>query len=203
MQIGNQLCEKNNVMNVFKVKYWKKNKPNGTRKFNIFGSDVNYEKVLFDGTLSHLCERTYFHNYEWFMLNEHVFVKRLKANSFICEYEVSLFDMHNTSKLLEVYNVEIECIENDQSCDLFNEENQLKEPLMRKIEKEKHLTDWFLKEPRAIRSFLLMLTRFENLKALKKSGYISKATYYRNLNICEEKGLIKNGKITRRIQVKK
>lgn len=190
-------------MNVFKVKYWKIDKLNGTRKFNVRGSDINYERVLFDFTLSHLCERTYFHNYEWFMLNEHVFVKRLKANSVICEYQVSFFDIHNKSKLLETYKVEIECLENDHSKDLFLQQFEIKEPMHREIEKEKLPTAWFLEEPRAVRWFLLMLQEYKTLKALKNSGIFSKATYYRNLKKCEEKGLISNGKITRRLEVKK
>lgn len=140
-------------MNHFKVAYWKKNKPTGTRKYIVSGMKLSYEDVLFDFTLCHLCERNYFLDYEWFMLNEHVFVKRLRANSLICEYEVSLFDLQNRSILLEVYNVEIECLENDNSCNLFNEHYDLEEPRIKNTAKKKQPTEWLMEESPAIRNF--------------------------------------------------
>lgn len=190
-------------MSVFNVKYWKKNKPNGTRNFQVFGINLTYEKVLFEFTISHLCERNYSHNYEWFMLNEHVFAKRLIANGARCEYEILLYEMNNFRKLLAEYNIEIECLENDNSADIFKEALELKEPRIKKLAKEKSPTEWFLKESIAIRNFLIMLQDKGSLKELKKSNYLSKATYYRNLKTCEEKGYVKNGRLVKRLLVAK
>lgn len=190
-------------MSVFKVNYWRKGKEQGKRGFIGFFNSTTFEEVLFETTLSTLCESTYYTHYEWFFLNEVVFIKRAKANGARCEYNVLLFDLYDRSKLQSEYEVEIECLENDGSIDLLLQEKELKEPKRITSKKSRQLTEWFRKESTTIKCFLMLLQDTGSLKALRKSGMISKATYYRNLNVCVEKGYIKNDKLAKRLFVTK
>lgn len=190
-------------MSVFTVNYWRKGKEQGKRGFIGFFNSTTYERVLFDSVLRDLCESTYSMHYEWFFLNNDIFIKRTKANGVRCEYTVRLFKLGDRSKLLSEYEVEIECLENDGSIDLLLQEEEMKEPKRIKPQKRKSTTEWFRKETWAIKWFLIYLNDVGSLKALKKSGKISKATYYRNLKVCLEKGYIKNDKLVKRIFVSK
>lgn len=190
-------------MSVFKVNYWRKGKEKGKRGFTGFFNSTTFEQVLFESTITDLCESNYFTHYEWFYLNEVVFVKRIKANGVRCEYKVLLYNMYDRSKLLSEYEVEIECLENDKSVDILLEEITLEEPKRIKPEKKKQLTEWFRKESTTIKCFLMLLQDTGSLKELRKSGMLSKATYYRNLSVCIEKGYIKNDKLAKRLFVSK
>lgn len=191
-------------MNVFNVSYWKKGKETGTRKYrlNSLCSDT-YESVLFEFTLNHLCESSYYWNYEWYMLNEDVFVKRIRANSLICEYEVILLHWRDRSKILANYIIEMECLESDGSVDILEQEKELKPLKLAKPLKEKLPTAWLKNESGAIRRFLYLLEHEGSLKALRNSVYMTKPTFYRNLKICQDKGYIVNGKLVKRLSVTK
>lgn len=191
-------------MNVFNVRYWKKGKENGVRKYRLhsFCSDT-YESVLFEFTLDHLCESSYYWDYEWYMLNENIFVKRIRANSLICEYEVTLLDWSDRSKILANYIVEMECLEPENSDDILKQEKELKPIKLVKPLKEKLPTVWLKNESGAIRRFLYLLKHEGSLKALKGSKYMTKPTFYRNLKVCQEKGYIVDGKLVKRLSVAK
>lgn len=188
-------------MSEFVVKYWRKGKPTGARPFIALNS--TFEKVLFEMTLGDICESSYHTHYEWFYLNEIIFIKRTIANGPLCEYEVTLFDWYDKSKLQAEFIVEIECIINDNSVDVFeqNEELQVAPTIVRKPIKEKEHTKWFLAEERATRSFLLSVYSFGGLKEVKR--LMSKATYHRNLKVCREKGYIVGDKVVKRIFISK
>ncbi|WP_430405255.1 hypothetical protein [Fluviicola sp.] len=191
-------------MSVFTVNYWRKGKEQGKRGFIGFFNSTTYERVLFDSVLGDLCESTYSMHYESFFLNNDIFIKRTKANGLRCEYTVRLFELGNRSTLLSEYEVEIECLENDNSIDLFLQEEELKEPKRVISKKTKQHTEWFRNETRGIKWFLIYLHNAGgSLRELKNSGIISKATYHRNLNACKEKGYIKNDKLVKRIFVTK
>ncbi len=68
-------------------------------------------------------------------------------------------------------------------------------------EKEKKLTKWVQEESTAIRRFLIDLSHAGSLKKLKAKT--SKATYYRNLKLCREKGYIVGDKLVRKVYTKK
>ena len=67
------------------------------------------------------------------------------------------------------------------------------------MEKDKIHSQWYLSESSAIRFFLLLLRESKNLEVLKTK--MSKATYYRNLKKCVERGYIVDGKLKRKIFV--
>ncbi|WP_343633973.1 hypothetical protein [Fluviicola sp.] len=191
-------------MNVFNVRYWKKGKENGVRKYRLHSlcSDT-YESVLFEFTLDHLCESSYYWDYEWYMLNEHVFVKRIRANSLICEYEVTLLHWKDRSKIVATYIVEMECLESENSDNILKQEKELKPLKLAKPLKEKLPTVWLKNESGAIRRFLYLLKHEGSLKALKGATYMTKPTFYRNLKVCQEKGYIVDGKLVKRLLVTK
>lgn len=188
-------------MNKFNVKYCRKNQIMGTQSFPVFAASTTSEEVLFEFVLSDLCESNYHTHYWWQMLNEHIFVKRIKAAGPLCEYQVLLFDIQERSKLVVEYEVEIDCIINDGTVDIFHQEEDLQTPTTKKPKKEKLPTEWFLKESSAIKGFLILLNHYGNLKELKMNT--NKATYYRNLKICLDKGYVKNGKLVKRLFVSK
>jgi hypothetical protein len=194
-------------MNAFRVKYFKTGKPKGARGFLCFDSRT-YEDVLFTQTINNLCMPNYQTEYWYVMLNEHIFIKRLRANSSICIYEVQLFDMSQRTKFLVEYQVEIECVENDGCGDILEQEQEIIPIEQRKPAnptKSERLTEWYSKEPRAVRIFLFWLNKAGSLEELKKTmpETMSKATYYRNLKLCREKGFIKGNKMVKRIFINK
>lgn len=189
----------------FNVSYYEESKPNGKRSF--LGMAPNYEIVLFNQVLDtiHL-QATKGYNYDWPFLNHSVFIQRTNMNSMICEYNVQIHHVHNWDKLLGNYKVEIECITpptNEGEQEMLFEHYQ---EIGRKYEspepkKSKQLATWLQNENRAIKWFLLDLHNTGSLKRLKVE--MSKATYYRNLKLCEEKGYIKKGKLVKRIWISK
>jgi hypothetical protein len=189
----------------FNVSYYEESKPNGKRSF--LGKAPNYEIVLFNQVLDtiHL-QATKGYNYDWPFLNHSVFIQKTNMNSLICEYDVQIHHVHNRDKLLGNYKVEIECIApptDEVEQEILFEQYQ---EIGRKYEsskpvKSKRLTTWLLQEDRAIKSFILDLYNAGSLKKLKVNA--SKATYYRNLKVCEEKGYVKNGKLVKRVYVTK
>jgi hypothetical protein len=190
-------------MSVFRVKYWKKGKPTGSRSYTYYAQSTTFEEVLFGLMLNHICERNYYINYEWFMINEWVFVKRVQANGITCEYVVTLLVWQDRSRIAAEYIVEIEYLENDGTVNILDQKEDL-EPMVTETPKKTKLpTDWYKNETRGVRFFLLWLNQEGSLKALKKSNWMSKATYYRNLKICTEKGYIKDGKLVKRLFVSK
>jgi hypothetical protein len=137
------------------------------------------------------------------MLNKYVFIHRKKAVGLNCEYIVSFPENCTFSNKKIEYEIEIECIKNDSKIDLFFEKFEYKTFSKYAIQKQKTTTDWFNNESIALKSFLIQLQNHGSLKALKKSGLISKATNYRNLKTCQEKGIIVDGKLAKRILVMK
>lgn len=195
-------------INLFEVKFWEEGKPQGTRSFQARNYD-SYEKILFNCVLSGLCMRKYHTEYEWFMLNEHVFIKRINANSHICEYRIQLYDMFNREKFICDFNVEIHTITycypdgEDYLKMLLSEEKEYQKKESQLTEKDnrtngnKKLTKWVLEESSAIRWFLIQLINAGSLKNLQKE--MNKATYYRNLKECREKGYIEGDKLKRKV----
>lgn len=190
-------------MSVFKVDYCQKGKPTGTRKF-LSMQTTSYEDALFSFTLDKLCLSIYKVEYWWPYLNDNLFIHRVSANAKLCVYDVMLFDMQNRMKLLADYEVTIECIMNDSLEDIFEEANELTPVQERKIPKplkSKQLTEWVKNESTPIKGFLILLDHAKSLKKLREG--MSKATYYRNLKICQEKGYIEGNKLVKRIFVRK
>jgi hypothetical protein len=190
-------------MNYFRVSYQKKNKPTGTRTFDVLSENATFEYILIDNILNVLCESALGQPYYWEMLNKYVFIHRKKAVGLDCQYIISILDNRTSSNKKIEFEIEIECIKNNSEIDLFFERFEYKTFSKQVIQKKKTTTDWFKKEPAAIKSFLINLEQHSSLKALKKSGLISKATYYRNLKTCQEKGIIVDGKLVKRILVMK
>lgn len=189
----------------FNVSYYEESKPNGKRSF--LGLAPNYEVVLFNQVLDtiHL-QSTKGYNYDWPFLNHSVFIQKTNMNSLICEYEVQIHHVHNWDNLLGNYIVVIECITPPTTEDELEILFEQYQDIGRKYEspkplKSKRLTTWLLQEDRAIKSFILDLYNAGSLKKLKANA--SKATYYRNLKVCEEKGYVKNGKLVKRVYVTK
>lgn len=192
-------------MNQFEVKFWEEDKPTGTRSFPCNNYD-SFEEVLFNCVISDLCMRKYDTEYWWPMLGDHVFVQRLHANAHICEYEITLNALSDRTKFLAKFRVEIQTIwyateHPDYPEILLCEEQDVDKRVDHSKKKEKHFTKWILEESRAVRMFLLDLHLAGSLRELKKNT--NKATYYRNLKICREKGFIVGDKLVRKVFVTK
>jgi len=115
-------------MSEYQVKYGKISSPTSFRKLPI-GSSLSYEDILMEFVIDKICDNVYGCDYDYFMNGEHVFFHRKNANDFICEYEMVLTDMNKRDKVLFVYQIVIECIENDGEVDLlesFQEEFKFK-----------------------------------------------------------------------------
>lgn len=190
-------------MSVFRVKYYRTGKARGARGFiSLHGR--SYEDVLINQAFDDLCQSVYQHTDRYVFLDNFAFVKRIRANSKLCIYQVMLFDWRDKTKLLAEYQVEIECEINDGLTDIFEQDCEfapVPEKTMSKPLKEKSPTTWLMQEPRAVRWFLIELYYSKSLKALKETR--SKATYHRNLKICQEKGYIVRNKLVKRIFVNK
>ena len=184
-------------MNTFEVKYEKKGKPTSLRKFKMYGGN-NYEDILFDSVLNIICNSLYKMDYFYSFLGNTIFIKRLSANIFRCNYIVECREFRNSSKVIFNYNVEIECLSEVKPEKLLEECRIQFQDDKPKEKKDKNFTKWVLNERRAIRNFLY----FWSIEGdLKKSNCFSKATYYRNLKECIEKGYIKDGKLVRKVIV--
>lgn len=184
--------------NQFTAKYYQTNKPKVNRGNDTLYILPSFEKVLVS-VLDMLCERVYFHS-DW-ILREGLIIKPIFCNKLLCEYSVKIPDLKNENKILKDYIIQIECNFDNGIDDVLEPNHDLdfirEEKVIGKIEKEKNHTKWYLKESLAIRFFLLLLYQSKNLEELKTK--ISKATYYRNLKICLEKGYIVDGKLKRKI----
>jgi hypothetical protein len=191
----------------FNVTYFETSKPTGKRSYT--GIYNAYEDALFTsfGVLEtiHL-QATKGYHYDWMFLNHSVFVQRTNMNSMICEYDVQIYHPNKEGELKGKYKVEIECLnppnEIQGQDELFYHYREIgKKYKAPKPRKSKQLTSWLKNEDRAIQWFIIQLKIVGSLKALKKE--LSKATYFRNLKVCEEKGYIQNGKLVKRVFVTK
>ena len=189
----------------FNVSYYEESRPNGKRSFTGFAK--SYEDVLFTQVIDtiHL-QATDGYNYEWPFLNHSVFIQQTNVNTMICEYDVQIHHIHRWNEVLGNYKVEIECLTktNEQSeIEALVEQNSQigKRFKTSKPKKSTQLTSWLQSENRGVKVFIVHLYHTGSLKELKTK--MSKATYYRNLNICEKKGYIKKGKLVKRILVSK
>lgn len=134
-------------MSYFKISYWKKNKPTGTRKIEVFEENATFEDILFDNVLNSLCETALGQPYYWEMFNKYVFIHRKKAIGLDCEYIISILDNRTSSNKKIEFDIEIECIKNNSEIDLFFERFEYKTFSKQVIQKKKTTTDWFKKEP--------------------------------------------------------
>lgn len=192
----------------FECTFWEDGKPTGTRSFRVVNYD-SYEDILFGCVMNDICMRKYHMDYWWPMLNDHVFINRAHANSHICEYKIDLYDPWKKDKLIGTFYVEISTLSyaypkgEDPTKLLLVENNEYKQRkvIEKKPPKEEHLTNWVKNETTAIRWFLMGLVHAGSLRALK--GKMSKATYYRNLKLCREKGYIVGDKLVRKVFIKK
>jgi hypothetical protein len=184
-------------MNIFEASYQRKDKVNSRIvKSGEFFTDT-YESVLMGFLLKEICEIHITHYDEYMFVNNCVFVRRISANAANCIYEVVMekpFGNHEVFK----FDVFIECLSREEGSDIYKEKWKFKKYESLAEKKKKKKNEWWANEPYAIKNFLFQLSQFENLKELKKSGVLSKATYYRNLKKCQERGLIKDGKIVKR-----
>lgn len=192
----------------FECKFWEEGKPTGTRGFLVVNHD-SYEEILVECVMNDICLRKYHMDYWWPMLNDHIFVKRMHANSHICEYKIDLYDPRKKDNLIGTFFVEITTLsysfpKGDNPTKLLLEEsNEYKQKriAIQKAAKEEHLTKWVREETRAIRWFLLDLAKEGSLKGVKEK--MSKATFHRNLKVCRDKGYIVGDKLVRKVYVKK
>ena len=104
------------------------------------------------------------------------------------------------------YKVEIECLnpptDEDEQKELFAQYQEIgKKYKAPKSEKSRQLTTWLREEGSGIKWFIINLHEAGSLKKLKKE--MPKATFYRNLKVCEEKGYIQKGKLVKRVYVTK
>lgn len=189
----------------FKVTYYETSKPTGKRSFPAYYP--NYEDILFDAVIDAIhTQATNGYHYDWPFLNHSVFAQRTNMNTMICEYDVQIYHPLKEGELSGNYKVEIECLnppkEAQEQDELFYHYREIgikyKETEPRK---SKQLTSWLQNEDRRIKWFIIQLNSAGSLKALKKE--LSKATYYRNLKECEEKGYIQNGKLVKRVFITK
>lgn len=192
------------IMFQFKVSLYEKSKPNGKRSL-LCGSS-SYENCLFSFPMDDIHKRATGYHYDWMFLNQSVFVQRTNINLLICEYKIQVYDCFIYGKLKGEFVVEMECLnppQDKQSQELLFEHYKEigKKFKVSKTSKSKHLTTWVLNESGAIRVFVIQLQEAGSLKKLKKE--IPKATYYRNLKICEEKGYVKDKKLVKRVWVSK
>lgn len=190
----------NSITNQFNVKYFKVNQPTSTRYLGVNGP-FTFEDVMVEYILELLCEKTYkYYFYE--MIGQYVTMKRSNVFNEICQYSVILRDLENLEKVLFEYNVEIDCIKNNNNINLAEEKyiidsnNGSFTPKF----KDKKFTKWILNERLAVRTFLLVMIETEgDINKLKK--YMSKATYHRHMKYCKEKGYIVDGKLVRKVLV--
>jgi hypothetical protein len=191
----------------FKVTYYEISKPTGKRSY--LGNYDAYEDSLFAsfGVLEtiHL-QATKGYHYDWMFLNNSVFVQRINMNTLICEYDVQIYHPSKEGELIGNYRVEIECLnppkEIQKQDELFYHYREIGEKHEKpKPTKAKKLTSWLQNEDRGIKWFIIQLNDQGSLKKLKMQ--MSKATYYRNLKACKEKGYIQNGKLVKRVYVTK
>lgn len=186
-------------MNKFEASYQRKDRENSRIvKSGEFFTDT-YESVLMGFLLKEICEIHITHYDEYMFVNNCVFVRRISANAANCIYEVVMEKPYGNHEVFR-FDVFIECLSMEEGSDIYKEEWKFKgyEPNAEKKKKKKN--EWRASEPVAIKKFLYLLSQFENLNELKKSNLLSKATYYRNLKKCEERGLINDGKIVKRIK---
>lgn len=193
-------------MNKFNVSYYEVSKPKGKRSF--FANAQNYDTVLIKMVMDKIhLQATKGYNFDLISLNHSVFVQRVAMNGMISEYNVQIHNSIKRDEVLGNYKVEIEC----DSPPKNNEElENLCEPYCYEFEgeylplipkKTKGLTTWLENESNALRRFIIGLDMAGSLKEYKKQ--ISKATYYRHLKVCKEKGYIKNGKLVKRVWIAK
>jgi len=144
-------------------------------------------------------------NYDFAFLGDIIIIKRIKANVYVGSYSVECMDIEEKDKVVANYFVEIEhcsSLELNFLVEEFRiqyqeERNNLVHGSEPK-KKEKKLSKWIMKESKGIRDLLSYMA--ENNIDIYKEIY-SKATYYRNKKLCEEKGYIKNGKLVRKVFV--
>jgi hypothetical protein len=187
--------------NYFVATYAKVGKPTSTRKGRY--RYPTFEDV-FQDILNTICKSVY--KMDWhFMIDEDIVVESLMENKIICHYLVKPLD-HNTRIPICEYEIEIECIYDSGEIVIMRQFSTREEPSVQKAvkpeKKKKGYTKWVLQETPAIKWFLIQLaSKGGDLKLLKSDPYMTKATYYRNLKRCEEKGYIINGKLVRKVYV--
>jgi hypothetical protein len=64
------------------------------------------------------------------------------------------------------------------------------------------MSKWAKEESGAIKRYLSLLSIEGSLQNLRSKSYMSRATYYRNLKYCQEKGYIVDGKLVRKVWYK-
>ena len=145
--------------------------------------------------------RNYNMDYWYSMLGSDIVFTRKTIGETLCTYTITVRKHGLSSAILNEYIVEIDCRLNSKQIDLFEEyQSEHLEPIRSlKKEKTKQLAKWLSRETRAVRWFLFQLHEHKELAELKK--HMSKATYFRNLKICVDKGYIKDGRLIRKVMV--
>lgn len=181
--------------NYFRAQYTKVGKPTSTRV-------GDYRYPTFEGVLEDLintfCKSVFKDDYR-FWYDEDILLKRLMETKIVCRYLVSMLD-HGTKKTICEYEVEIECLHDSKEIDIMErfltiDESISKSVVEQEVKKDKP-AKWIMEEGTAVKFFLLNLIQ-ENGNLNKLKTKIPKATYYRNLKICKEKGYVVNGKLAK------
>lgn len=192
--------ERNKEQNIYQIAYFKKGKPTGKRKF-IFHGNSTFEEILFDCVLNPICNSVYKMDYWYAMLGTNLIITRKSIGGLICIYSIVMKAWKESKPILCEYEVEINCLFDTKEIDLFEEyRNEPGEiPYPKIVEKSKTLAKWVRAETHGIKHFLIELDRIKELKLLKQK--MSKATFYRNLKTCLERGYVKDEKLVRRVWV--
>ena len=192
----------NSLANVFTAKFWDVNKPNGSRSLGTYLDSFNFEDILQRILLEDLCEKVYNHS-DRMIIENNVIIEKIKINPLICEYSVKFKNLMDDSKITREFHIRIECVKNFGNSNINEEQIPSiylsNRKIVSKVLKEKKITNWVLNEKSAIKRFLIKVNEVKNLDELKHS--MPKATYYRNMKYCKEKGYIINGKLTRKVMV--
>lgn len=186
-------------LNRYFISYGKVGKPTSTRKLAL-SCEKTFEEIIYEPMLNILSNSVYKTDYWYEMEGRYVLFERIRGAGNSCTYRVKLNSLNEKLELLAEYEVDIECLENNTGINLFVEEeksdywsNWKPRPKLKKLAK------WARAERIGIRNFLILLSMEKDIEKLKK--FLSRATFFRNKKICEEKGYIKDGKLVRKVMV--
>lgn len=185
--------------NSYKISYTKIGNPTGTRKLKLVCCKT-FEEIIQDYMLNVLTNSVYQQDYWHEMAERHVKYKRTRGAGNTCTYHITFKSLDKKMDVIAKYEIEIECEKNTAGIDLLSEEENKEEAANDQPQPpSKKTAKWVQKEGKGVRNFLILLSETKDIDKLRNT--MSKASFYRNLKICEEKGYVKEGQLLRKVMV--
>lgn len=189
------------ILNTYSISYTKIGKPTSTRKLKL-ACHKTFEEIIEDPMLNILSNKVYKIDYWYEMAEKHVTYKRIRGAGNTCTYHITFKSLDKKLETIAKYKIEIECEKNIAKLDLLSEEGEEDIEEGTTIDpklKSKKPAKWLRKESTGVKKLLFLLAETKDIDKVKTT--MSKATFYRNLKICEEKGYIKEGKLLKKVMV--